>query len=145
MTLFFRNISTESLDSFKSNVVDETSFLRFEMAPTDTVFPAGGQMQQQILLECINPTFPGPSLSIEYLTQAESKRESTISLPITLASFIEPLSLKGTDFDVRWNALVNPGQEFIDVFSSSTITPAIAHKVLTAVSHKACSQWWNDL
>ena len=114
-------------------MIDENSMLRFEMAPTDTDFPAGGQMQQQILLECITPVYPGPILSLEYLTPSNAKREATLPLPITLVSFIEPLALNGPDFTVRWNALMSPGQEAVEVFPSASVTPAVAHKVLTAV------------
>lgn len=132
-TLFFRNVGKESLNSFKSQMIDENAMLRFEIASTDADFPAGGQMQQQILLECINPVHPGPVLTLEYLTPSNAKRETTLALPITLATFIEPLALSGPDFIVRWNALVSPGQEAVEVFPSATVTPAVAHKVLTAV------------
>jgi hypothetical protein len=134
VTLFYRNISDEALTSFSTSISDPNSFLRYDLAALSPELPAGGQVEQLIMVECIHSVCPGASLQLEYITASNAKRVTSLELPLAVTSFDEPLALNAADFLVRWNALVNPGQEHIEVFDAPNATPALAHKVLTAVS-----------
>lgn len=121
----------------KTLLEDPSSVLRYELGALGADLPARGQAQQQIMLEIINAAYPAVSLNLEYFVAAPTgpaKRVVSFPLPMTLACFDEALSLSGPDLLVRWNALVNPGQEAIDTFPAPAVTPAVAHKVLTGAA-----------
>jgi AP-2 complex subunit alpha len=84
------------------------------------------------MMECMKPASPGPKLNLSY-KGLNGTRDVTISLPITVTSFNESLSLSAQDFAARWQMLVQPGQESMEVFSpSSPINVQQIHNALSS-------------
>ena len=135
--LYFRNNTEVKLSLFKASLEDPSSFLRHEMTTVPPELAGSGQFeQQQVMLECIAPVYPGAHINIEYIASSgtgDSKRVASFDLPVVLTSFNAPLPLSGPDWEIRWNALTQPGLETIVVFPAPNATPVVAHKVLVAV------------
>lgn len=131
LTLFFRNHGSSTVTNLNATVVDSAGLIRFENGtPSSSTLDPLAQAQQAIMMECMKPASPGPKLTISYDSSAGS-RNVTISLPITVTSFNEPLNLNSTDFGSRWQMLVQPGQEAVEVFyPSNPINPSQVHAAL---------------
>ncbi len=104
MTFNLRNCSQSNLSDLHLDINDATGLLRFEAGPLATSLAAGGQQQQQIMMECMKPVFPGPSLSIKYSSQQGARTES-ITLPVSVTCFNEAIAMNGGDFHNRWEML----------------------------------------
>ena len=119
LSLQYTNQSPASLSNVKVDIVDPAGLLRFEVAPLPATISGLGKETQVIMLECMKPAAPGPQLKIEYIDSLQGKRSNSISLPLFVASFNEPLTLTAEDFSARWQQLVSPAQESQQVFRPS--------------------------
>jgi hypothetical protein len=133
LTLFIRNCGGSKITGLSSTVVDSAGLIRFENgALSSSDLDSMGQSQQVIMMECMKPASPGPKLSISYKGPSGT-RDVTIALPVTVTSFNESLSLSAQDFAARWQMLVQPGQESMEVFSpSSPINVQQIHNALSS-------------
>ena len=106
ITLYYRNTSPSDLTDFSVSVSDPSGLIRCQLAPlTSVTLPAGGQTEQQLLVECMQPASPGPQLLLSFCG-AQGVRSVSIDLPLTATTFNEPLALSGADFAAKWEQLV---------------------------------------
>ena len=136
LTLFYRNNSvSNTISGLQVTVSDSANFLRMQTGNLASSLSPHAQEEQQIMVECMHPGWPGPQLTVTYEEAGKGMRSNTISLPVTLVSFNEPLKLGGPDFESRWNMLSGPGQEGIEVFNPSIpVTTQSVVRILVSVS-----------
>lgn len=138
LSLFYRNQSSAGATNFNLSISDSAGLTTFEpVKVTSDSVAAGGGGQLQVILECVKPTHPGPELVIQYTDGALGIRSSTVTLPICVTTFNEPIVMNGQDFIGRWNQLggKNNGQDVQEVLKPSTpIVPANIAKIFTSVS-----------
>lgn len=115
-------------------VVDSAGLLRFEAGQIPPVLAAGAQASLQIMVECMKPIAPGPSLQIKYRNR-DGLHDNKIDIPVIMSSFNEPLQINGADFMQRWEKLKAGGTESVEVFNPATaINPSFARQaVLSAL------------
>jgi hypothetical protein len=85
--------------------------LRMDVGPLQATLAPLGQTEQRVMVECMTPTFPGPTLTIKYTCSVSGQRNNTLTLPITVMTFNEPAALNTADFHNRWGMLTGAGQE----------------------------------
>lgn len=102
VTFYYRNQSSNELSDIEASVNDPANLIRCQLSPLSPTIPPRGQVEQQLLVECMQPAYPAPQLVLSYSTN-NTLRTHPIDLPITVASFNEPLSLSGNDFAVRYD------------------------------------------
>ena len=116
LTLYYRNHSPSAASPLPSiaaglevDLVDPAGLLRCQLAPLSTRSLAPGQQMEQVLLmECMKPAHPSPSLRLQYTVSPPSAPSSSssssssqgqgqwdvgLALPVCVASFNEPLPL----------------------------------------------------
>ena len=132
LTFFYRNNSvSNTISGLQVTVSDSANFLRMQTGNLASSLSPHAQEEQQIMVECMHPGWPGPQLTVTYEEAGKGVRSNTISLPVTVVSFNEPLKLGGTDFESRWNMLSGPGQEEMEVFYPSA--PVTVQSVVRAM------------
>lgn len=104
-----------------------------QVGPLQSTLSSLAQTEQQIMVECMAPVYPGPSLNITYLDSTLGERNVTLPLPLLVVTFNEPFSLNSTDFHSRWNMLVGPGQERVERFNTQKSSQIIAQLVSTVL------------
>lgn len=128
LTLFYRNVSNAAqVTNLSVTVNDEASLLRMDVGPLQATLVPLGQAEQRVMVECMTPTFPGPTLTIKYACSVSGQRNNTLTLPITAMTFNEPASLNTADFHNRWGMLTGPGQEAQEII---TLKRPLAHEAL---------------
>ena len=134
ITFYYRNQSNGDITDFNVEIRDIAGLIRCQLSPlTSTTLSAGGQTEQQLLVECMQPSSPGPSLILSFRSPL-GERKAVLDLPLVVTTFNEPLALSGSDFAARWEQLVAPGQEVQEVLTPSRpIVPVDVLHVLTAV------------
>lgn len=133
LTLSYRNISSSTLSNFSLKLGGDSGLVRFEAGSVNATVPPGEQGHLQVMMECMKPAYPGPNLLIEYQDPAKGSRQETISLPVLLTTFNEPITLAAQDFSQRWGMLTGPGQEAQEVIQASTkLTPDQIKQALTS-------------
>lgn len=135
LTIYYRSMTSE-LTEFNVSVKDTAGLVRCQLSPLSApTLSAGGQTEQQLLVECMQPASPGPQLCLTYLS-AHGRRTVSVDLPLMVTTFNEPLALSGPDFSARWDLLVSPGQEAQEVLSPPRpVVPREIHSVLTGVRY----------
>jgi hypothetical protein len=136
LTFYYTNIGVATIQDMSTTMHDPHSMTRFDMKPlASSTIPALGKSSQLMLLECMKPTPPGPSLTIEYVDSLMGKHSNTVNIPVIVTSFNEPLALSAQDFTSRWALLTGAGQQAQEVMSLSyAITPAQIAEVFTKVT-----------
>lgn len=133
VTLNFTNTSPASITGLKVDVEDSAGLLRSKIAPVQESISGLGNAQQVIMAECMKPVSPGPQITIQYVDTLQGKRVNTLAFPLVISSFNEPLaSLSAADFQTRWNALTQAGQEVQQVLRPSY--PVVPSQILNALS-----------
>ena len=133
LTLYYRNLLPTEVTNLETSITDPGGLIRSQMGSIPTVLGVTGQCEQQIIIECLKPAFPSPSLHISYENSICGKRIAITTLPLSVASFNEPLVLNNHDFSLRWDQLNGHGQEAVDVFTASK--PLIPSQVLAALTN----------
>ena len=138
ITLYYRSQGSD-LSEFEASIKDPAGLIRCQLSPlTSNSLAAGGQTEQTLLAECMQPASPGPLLSLTY-NSVRGKRTVSIALPLVVTTFNEPLVLSGTDFSNLWEQLVAPGQEVQEVLSlPRPIIPRDVLNVLSSVRTAQC-------
>lgn len=136
VTLSYTNASPASITELKVTLDDAAGLLRSKVTPVQETIAGLGSAQQVIMAECMKPAAPGPQITIEYNDTLQGKRNNTIPFPLLVTSFNEPLAtLSPADFQTRWNALSQPGQEVQQVLRPSyPVVPSQIHNALSTVS-----------
>lgn len=134
ITFYYRNQSNGDLHDFEVEVRDTAGLIRCQLSPlSSSTLSGGGQTEQQLLVECMQPASPGPQLYVAF-TSLQGKRTAALDLPLMITTFNEPLALSGADFSTRWDQLVAQGQEVQEVLAPSRpIVPGDVQNVLTTV------------
>ncbi len=125
VTLYYRNKGPSQITNLTVTLLDPAGLLRFELSALAPTLDAMSQAQNILMVECMKPAAPGPSIQITYVDSVAGKRDNTLAFPLNTATFNEPLSLAGADFSGKWNQLTAQGQQKQEVFHPSTpISPA---------------------
>jgi hypothetical protein len=132
LTLYYRNHGAADVADMAVSVEDPAGLLRCQLAALPAAMTSGQQLEQQLLMECMKPAAPGPKLKLEYTDGLLGRRSAVLELPVFVATFNEPLPLVGADFSSRWDLLVAPGQEAVEVFSPAG--PVVPESVLAALT-----------
>jgi hypothetical protein len=136
ITLLYRNTSpSDTLYSLTMTLPPDLSgFLRSQVSPLKSHLIPLELTQQQIMLECLQPSAMKPTIVMSYRSTPGS-RKHTLSLPVTVLSFNSPLPLSLNDFQLRWEMLHHEGQEIIEVFRPQrVITLETMKHIITSVS-----------
>eukprot|EP00604_Paraphysomonas_vestita_P003352 CAMPEP_0174818834 /NCGR_PEP_ID=MMETSP1107-20130205/1729_1 /TAXON_ID=36770 /ORGANISM="Paraphysomonas vestita, Strain GFlagA" /LENGTH=559 /DNA_ID=CAMNT_0016031289 /DNA_START=1314 /DNA_END=2993 /DNA_ORIENTATION=+ len=134
LTLFYRNKSSSSqVTNLQININDPNSLLRMQVGPLQSNLSSLTQTEQQIMVECMTPVSPGPTISITYSDSTLGQRNAILSLPLLVVSFNEPLPLNTPDFYSRWGMLVGPGQQAVERFNTQKTAQNIAQLVSTVL------------
>lgn len=132
LTFFYRNNSvSNNIEGLEVTVSDPANLLRMQTGNLASSMSPHSQEEQQLMVECMTPGSPGPSLTVKYEEVGKGFRNNSINLPLTVVSFNEPLKLNGSDFMTKWNMLSGPGQEAMEVFNPSE--PVTVQGVKTAL------------
>jgi hypothetical protein len=133
LTLFYRNKSaTVQISNLNVTMNDEVSLLRMQAGPLQSSLTALAQVEQQIMVECMTPASPGPTLTVKYTDSVLGEKNSTLSLPLLVTSFNDPLILNSGDFQSRWSMLIGAGQESIEKFNPQR--PVSQQSILQALT-----------
>jgi hypothetical protein len=134
VTLDYTNASPASITGLKVDIVDAAGLLRLKAPPLQDSISGLGNTRQVIMAECMKPAAPGPQVTIEYVDTLQGKRNNTLPFPMLVTSFNEPMTtLSPADFQTRWNALTQAGQEVQQVLRPSyPIVPAQIHNALSS-------------
>lgn len=123
--LYYRNKGPGRIEKMQIKINDPSGLLRFELAALAPTLEPLCTATQILMVACVKPATPGPSMHIVYTDSMQGERDNTVDLPINTATFNEPLHLTGADFSVKWNQLTAPGQQKIAVLMPTTpISPA---------------------
>jgi hypothetical protein len=136
ITLLYRNTSpSDTLYSLTMTLPPDLSgFLRSQVSPLKSHLIPLELTQQQIMLECLQPSAMKPTIVMSYRSTPGS-RKHTLPLPVTVLSFNSPLPLSLNDFQLRWEMLHHEGQEIIEVFRPQrVITLETMKHIITSVS-----------
>lgn len=132
ITLYYRNKGPSAMRNFALDVADPAGLLRFELSTTSPQLDALAQSQQILMVECMKPVSENPTFTIAYTDSLLGRRSNTMPLPVTTATFNEPLVLPATDFSTRWEQLQGEGQHKQEVFKPpSRIVPALVYEGMT--------------
>lgn len=129
MMLYFGNkISApfESLTLVIENPNEENLSVNLAKMPTNIIEPMQ-QIEQVVLVECLEPFKELPILRISYL--AGSLQSFTIGLPIYLTKFMEPIQLNSQAFFERWKLIGGPPREAQEIFKIK-LDPTNPQKIL---------------
>lgn len=117
LLLLYRNIGT-LLNDFSVEIVDVAAMTRFDagMASVPDTLELQGQFQQQVMMELMKPAptvygSSGIQLNLSYTESTLGIRRHTLTLPVLLTSFNEPLAVSAPDFITRWGQLLTPDLE----------------------------------
>jgi hypothetical protein len=131
VTLLYRNTSpTETLFSLALVMAPDvatTNSFRSYCSPLKSHLVPQEQIQQQLMVECLQPAVFNPSVVLSYRSPLGS-RKSNLLLPVTLLSFNNPLQLSLNDFQLRWGMLNHPGQEIVQSLPMQRLPPREAMK-----------------
>lgn len=136
ITLLYRNTSpSDTLYSLALSLSPDVSgFLRSQVSPLKSHLIPMEITQQQIMLECIQPSDMKPTVVLSYRSTLWS-RKHTLSLPVTVLSFNSPLNLSLNDFHLRWEMLNHPGQEMVELLKPQFMfTFETLKRIVTSVS-----------
>lgn len=129
----YRNQSPAEISKLDISIQDTAGLLRFQFSDVPDTIAAIKQGQFSLMVECMKPTHPGPTLSVSYNHALVGRVSNTVALPVTVVSFNEQLPMPATDFMAKWPQLNAPGQEIIEVFNPSRrIDPMMLKQALTA-------------
>jgi len=124
---YYRNQTNAKITGLAINIEDKAGLTRFDAQKlASTELAPMGQGQLQVMIECMKPAAPGPSVTIEYSDAALGQRKNTIPLPIAVTTFNEPLgTMTAQDFMARWqqlgqSAAQTPGMELQEVLKPSS-------------------------
>lgn len=137
VTLSYANTSPGALTGLQVVLEDEAGLLRSKLSALPDQLSGLGSTTQTIMAECMKPAAPGPQLKIQYTDTLQGLRTNTLPFPLVCSSFNEPLTtLSGPDFQSRWGALSQAGQEVQQVLRPSyPLVPAQIHAALSTVSY----------
>ena len=125
VTLYYRNKGPSQISNLVVTVIDPAGLIRHEASPLAPTLEPVTQATNILMVECMKPAAPGPSVQIVYVDSVLGKRDNTVTLPLNTTSFNEPIVLTSTDFNLKWNQLTSTGQQKQEVFRPATpISPA---------------------
>jgi hypothetical protein len=67
VTFYLRNLSPGTLSEMKVNIVDPASLLRMQAGDLPSSLGGLAQAQLQVMVECMKPASPGPTVAISYV------------------------------------------------------------------------------
>lgn len=114
LSLFLFNKTSSSFRDV-SIVIPEVNYLLVKVLPMADTLPGGDEARLQIAIECKRPFSEFPNVLVSF-TSSGVEHEQTLQLPLTVASFFEPVPTDKITYLSRWQSLGNEVQE---VFSSA--------------------------
>lgn len=132
VSLFYRNNGPGTVSNLQLTVDDPAGLLRYELSSAQTTLEPMSHSTAVLIMECMKPAAPGPSIQITYTDSIKGRRNNTIAMPINTATFNDPLTMGADDFNSKWNQLTGAGQAKQDVFSPSLpIVPSVVLQGMT--------------
>jgi AP-2 complex subunit alpha len=119
ITLYYRNNGTSAINDLDLKIEDPAGLLRFELSSVAPTLEPNGQGTGILMVECMKPASPGPTIKISYKDTRLGKRSNQLNLPVTAATFNDPLQMNSADFNAKWNQLTAAGQHKQEVFRPS--------------------------
>lgn len=118
IVMYFGNKQQAPLVQVRSSV-DNVAELKLQLSQVSPIVAPKTQIQQYINVECMDPFEKEVSLSL-YFEYERQPYKFTVTLPIVINKFIEPLRLgSAEEFFKRWNAIqANSQLESIKTFKS---------------------------
>jgi hypothetical protein len=134
LTFLIKNASTSaSLSDLSITIQDPSGLLRFESGPVNATLAPLGQQQVQVMMECMKPVFPGPTMSVHYKSSTNEIRDESVQLPVSVTCFLEPITMNATDFASKWQALHGDQETMEVVTSQNAFTAAQVTHAVTSV------------
>jgi hypothetical protein len=120
VTLSYRNKGNGSIRLLKATLTDSSDMLRIQAGSVSSDLAAGAAVQQVIMMECMKPAHPGPTITFSYTDGAGNTRDNTVPLPVLMPSFNEPLTLAQDEFQKKWDMLVGGGRDVAETVVPTT-------------------------
>ena len=70
-----------------------------------SVINTGESIRVQLTLECMQPFQDSPQLQVSFLSVPGTGHAYPLRLPVTVANFVEDVSMPPADFEARWGSL----------------------------------------
>ena len=100
---------------------------------TNTI-SAGESGRLQISIECMRPFQESLDFYLSYTCTSRNPVKLQLSLPLTVTSFFEPITLEKNDFMESWKAIEGPGTEVQETFASGQqITPELINNIRSSI------------
>jgi hypothetical protein len=126
VTFYCRNNGPGKISGLELKVLDPAGLLRFELSNVTPNLDALAQATGILMLECMKPASPGPTLEVKYKDSNNGLKDNTVSLPLFATTFNDPLALNNADFNMKWEQLSTAGQHKQEVFRpKAPIAPAV--------------------
>ena len=121
LSLHYRNRSQSAASGFGISVTDPEGLVRCNCsAVASNELAPGAQGSVFVMMECLQPAFPGPSMTVVYNDPSKGAVTNVVTLPISVATFTEALpNLNGQAFGGQWTKLTAPGLEMQEVLKPS--------------------------
>ncbi len=120
ITVFFGNLGSEPLESFKVRV-DDCDHLRMQTQATEGLLDdedgdgcrvaVRTQAKLLLLVEVMAPFDDAPAMRITFQTSHGEHHEYPLRLPIVATCFMEPVTLEAAAFMQRWKSLEGQDRE----------------------------------
>ena len=101
VTFYLRNNSPATFSDLKLTLSDPAGLLCSQLSEAPSTLGGLSQSQIQLMLECMKPASPGPSVTVSYVDSLAGRRSNTVALPIMDTTFNEPLTIPGPAFNTR--------------------------------------------
>ena len=95
--------------------IPQSAGLRITNQTLPTNVTSGEEINIQIAIECLKPFQESPTIEIQFRS-GHTSHSYSLSLPVIMSSFFEPIASDKPTYMSRWKGLENEVQ---DIFSSS--------------------------
>jgi hypothetical protein len=87
-----------------------------------------------MMLECVKPAAPNPTISIEYNDLLAGTRSNSLDLPMLVTSFNEAYAMQPAQFKNVWDSLASAEQQAVEVIQvPGMLDPASITEMLSSV------------
>ena len=90
--------------------------LRTQMQTVQPVLEVGGQVQVQLMVECMQPFSGNPSIELKF-SSSGTDYVYPMPIPVIMTKFVEGVPMQGADFGARWGGMTAEGLEVQGVFN----------------------------
>jgi hypothetical protein len=117
LALFFANRTSDTLEAFTVNV-PQSEYLKVAAQDPPARIGASEEVRMALAVECLAPFSEVPAFEVSFRSSSGT-HTYPLRLPITAASFFEPIPSDKPTYFARWKALEADRTEVQEVFTSS--------------------------